>query len=167
MLVEGDRLWRGPALTDLPESPAEAARLDGLRMGALEERMDAALAAGRHAEIVPELERLVVEHPYRERLRGQHMLALYRAGRQADALQAYSNARATLDADLGLEPGPSFNGCNWPSCNRIRGSIRRLRKLSPETRPDRARPSASRAAEPRWRAPTFTLPRAVDPHGSR
>ena len=58
--------------------------------------------------MMPELERLVVEHPYRERLRGQHMLALYRAGRQADALQAYSNARATLDADLGLEPGPEL-----------------------------------------------------------
>jgi DNA-binding SARP family transcriptional activator len=100
-------LWRGPALADFRyESFArvEAARLEDLRLAALEERVVADLALGRHAELVGELEGLIVEHPYRERLRGQLMLALYRSGRQADALRAYRDARAALD-ELGIEPG--------------------------------------------------------------
>jgi DNA-binding SARP family transcriptional activator len=101
-------LWRGPALADLAfESFAreEAARLEELRLGVQERRIDADLEGGRTAELVPELERLIAEHPLRERLRGQLMLALYRSGRQAEALAAYQAARSTLVEELGIEPG--------------------------------------------------------------
>src|SRR5262249_19114050 len=81
------------------------ARLEELRLHAIEERVDADLALGGHAELVPELEALVAADPLRERLRYQQMLALYRAGRQADALEAYRQARRELDESLGLEPG--------------------------------------------------------------
>ena len=104
-------LWRGPALADLAFEPfalAEAARLEELRLAALERRVELDLADGRGAELVGELEGLVAEHPLRERLRGQLMLALYRSGRQADALAAYQAARATLVESLGLEPGPAL-----------------------------------------------------------
>src|SRR5262249_38808118 len=85
-------LWRGPALAELADEPSarpEAARLEELRLSALEARIDADLALGRHAGLPGELAPLVAEHPYRERLRAQLMLALYRAGRQADALAEY------------------------------------------------------------------------------
>ncbi len=100
-------LWRGPALADLAyESFAqpEIARLEELRWAALEQRIDADLAAGRHAELVGELGALVAEHPLRERLRAQLMLALYRSGRQAEALSAYRQAQRELSDELGLEP---------------------------------------------------------------
>ena len=99
-------LWRGPALADVafePFAQAEAARLEEARLGALEARIAADLVAGRHDSLAAELEALVAEHPHRERLRAQQMLALYRSGRQADALAAYRDARAALD-ELGLEP---------------------------------------------------------------
>jgi predicted ATPase/DNA-binding SARP family transcriptional activator len=98
-------LWRG-AVTDLP--PTEVLRVDELRLTALEDRIDADLALGRHAQLVGELERLVAEQPLRERLRGQLMLALYRSGRQADALAVYQRARRTLVDELGIEPGESL-----------------------------------------------------------
>lgn len=101
-------LWRGPALADLAYEPfvqAEIARLEELRLAALDQRIDADLAAGRHAEIVGELEGLVSGHPLRERLRCQLMIALYRSGRQAEALDAYREARRELSEGLGLEPG--------------------------------------------------------------
>ena len=101
-------LWRGSALADLADEPfarAEIARLEELRLAALEDRIEADLALGRHASVVAELEGLVHTHPYRERLIGQLMLALYRSGRQAEALQAYRDARSTLADELGLEPG--------------------------------------------------------------
>jgi DNA-binding SARP family transcriptional activator len=100
-------LWRGPPLADLTyETFAEphVAYLDELRLGTLEERVDADLALGRHAELTGELEGLVEEYPMRERLRGQYMLALYRAGRQAEALQAYAEGRRILVDQLGIEP---------------------------------------------------------------
>jgi YVTN family beta-propeller protein len=89
---------------------ADAARhhLEELRVGALEERIDADLSLGRHAALVAELDELVREHPYRERLRAQQMLALYRSGRQADALAAYRAAREASVEGLGLEPGPEL-----------------------------------------------------------
>ncbi len=99
-------LWRGAALADVAHEPfaqAEAARLEERRLAALEARIDADLEKGRHTEVAAELEALVAEHPHRERLRAHQMLALYRAGRQADALAAYRDARAALD-ELGLEP---------------------------------------------------------------
>src|SRR5262245_27329269 len=100
-------LWRGPALADLAYEPfaqSEITRLEELRWAALEQRVDADLACGRHAELVGELEALVAEHPLRERLRAQLMLALYRSSRQAEALDAYRAARRELSEELGLEP---------------------------------------------------------------
>jgi DNA-binding SARP family transcriptional activator len=108
LLREALALWRGPPLADLSyESFAQhhIARLQALRLAALEARIDADLATGRHAELIGELDGLVLEHPLRERLRAQLMLALYRCGRQSDALQAYRAAHRTLAEELGLEPG--------------------------------------------------------------
>src|SRR5215208_6647743 len=107
-LREALALWRGPALADLAYEPfaqQEIRRLEELRLEALEERAEADLALGRRDGLVPELEALVAEHPYRERLRAQLILALYRCGRQADALAAYQAARRSLVDELGLEPG--------------------------------------------------------------
>jgi YVTN family beta-propeller protein len=107
-LREALGLWRGPPLADFAyESFAqpEIARLDQSRLAALEERIDAELALGEHARLVGELEALVHEHPLRERFIGQLMLALYRSGRQADALESYRIARGRLVEELGLEPG--------------------------------------------------------------
>src|SRR5437588_7511982 len=101
-------LWRGPVLADLSDYAfiqAEAARLDELRLAAWEGRIEADLALGRHGAVTAELERLVGEHPLRERLHGQLMLALYRCGRQADALAAYRRVRDLLAAELGIDPG--------------------------------------------------------------
>jgi class 3 adenylate cyclase/predicted ATPase len=106
-LREALALWRGPALADLafePFAQSEIARLEELRLAALEDRIDAELALGRNGSLVSELEELVGQNPLRERLRRQLMLALYRVGRQADALAAYRDARRTLDEELGLEP---------------------------------------------------------------
>src|SRR5262245_23413891 len=105
LLREALDLWRGPALVEFEEpfAQAEGGRLDDLRLAALEERIAADLALDRHPELVGELEALIGEQPHRERLRAQLMLALYRCGRQAEALAAYRDARAALD-ELGLEP---------------------------------------------------------------
>ena len=101
-------LWRGPALADVVQIPylaTQAVRLEEMRLTALEDRIDADLALARHAELVGELEGQVGAHPLRERLRGQLITALYRSGRQADALEAYQRARRTLVDELGIEPG--------------------------------------------------------------
>ena len=106
-------LWRGPALADFSYEPfaqAEIAALEDLRLTATEESMGAELALARHAEVVGELEGLVAEHPYRERLRGYLMLALYRCGRQAEALEVYRDGRGKLVEELGVEPGPELSG---------------------------------------------------------
>src|SRR5215212_1355281 len=107
-LQEGLGLWRGEAFEEFPQvdaCAAEAARLAELRLGAIEERVEADLALGRHRELLAELEGLTREHPLRERLWGQLLLCLYRCGRQAEALLAYQRARATLVEELGIEPG--------------------------------------------------------------
>lgn len=106
LLREALALWRGSPLAelDVPFAHAAGARLDEQRLAALEQRIDADLALGRHAQLVPELEGLVREHPLRERLRGQLMLVLYRCGRQADALEVYRSGRRLLDEELGLKP---------------------------------------------------------------
>jgi DNA-binding SARP family transcriptional activator len=103
-------LWRGPPLADFAYEPfaqTEIARLEELRVAALEDRIEADLALGEQASLVPELEALIAAHPLRERLRRQSMLALYRSGRQADALQAYRDAQRTL-GELGIEPTRSL-----------------------------------------------------------
>jgi WD40 repeat protein/DNA-binding SARP family transcriptional activator len=107
-LGEALGLWRGEAFEEFPQVDAcasEARRLAELRLGALEERVEADLALGRHRELLAELQDLVGGHPLRERLWGQLLVALYRCGRQADALLAYQRARATLVEELGIEPG--------------------------------------------------------------
>jgi DNA-binding SARP family transcriptional activator len=113
VLRDALELWRGPALSDFlyePFAQTEIARLEELRTIALEERIEADLALGRHVELVAELEALVQTQPLRERPRAQLMLALYRSGRQADALAAYRAARETLVDELGIDPGPELKG---------------------------------------------------------
>jgi DNA-binding SARP family transcriptional activator len=109
LLREALALWRGEPLAELAYEPfaqIEIDRLEGLRLALEEERIEAELALGRHAELAGELEALVRAHPLRERLRGQLMLALYRSGRQAEALDAYRAARKALVEELGIEPSP-------------------------------------------------------------
>jgi YVTN family beta-propeller protein len=104
-------LWRGPAYIEVADEPwarSEAGRLAELRLSATEDRIEAELSLGRHVALVPELELLVAREPTRERLAGQLMLALYRSGRQADALAVYRAARRSLVEELGLEPDPEL-----------------------------------------------------------
>lgn len=101
-------LWHGPALADVADEPyaaAEAARLDELRLECAEDELEAELALGRHEEVVPRLQRLSAEHPLRERLRERLALALYRCGRQSEALEVLAAGRRLLLDELGLEPG--------------------------------------------------------------
>ena len=110
-LEEGLSLWRGPPLADLAYESfvqREGARLEELRMATIEERVAADLKLGRHAALIGELRTLVMADPLRERLRSQLMLALYRSGRQAEALEAYGDARRALVGELGIEPGPEL-----------------------------------------------------------
>ena len=111
MLTDALALWRGPALADvlyLPFADDPARHLEEQRLGALESRIEAKLDCGGGAALVPELEHLVADHPLRERLVAALMLALYRAGRQADALAVFQAARGRLVEELGLEPGPEM-----------------------------------------------------------
>ena len=104
LLREALALWRGSPLADV-DLPVEAARLEELRLAALERRFEAELTLGHGGDLVAELEALVAEHPLREPFRAQLMVALYQAGRQADALDAYRDARRRLLDELGIEPG--------------------------------------------------------------
>jgi DNA-binding SARP family transcriptional activator len=105
-------LWRGPALGDVadacPRLAAEAAGLEEQRLAVLEDRAEADLAAGQHGDLAAQLPGLIAQFPLRERLRAQLMLALYRCGRQGDALAAYRQARQLLNDELGLDPGPQL-----------------------------------------------------------
>jgi predicted ATPase/DNA-binding SARP family transcriptional activator len=108
LLREGLALWRGTPLADLGAAtfaPSERHRLEGLRLAALEQRVEADLALGLDRELVGELEQLVLEHPFHERFRAQLMLALYRCGRQAEALEQYRRAAKLLVDELGIAPG--------------------------------------------------------------
>jgi DNA-binding SARP family transcriptional activator len=103
-------LWHGPPLANIADESflqTEILRLEELRLSAVERRVEADLALGRHGEVVGELEALVREHPFREGLRGQLMLALYGSGRQADALGVYRQTRRLLVDELGVEPSPA------------------------------------------------------------
>ena len=124
-------LWRGDPLSDFAYqsfAQGEIARLEELRLAALEDRVEADLALGKHAALVSELEPLVREHPTRERLTGQLMLALYRSGRQADALQQYRRTREQLVQELGIEPGPELRALEQAILNHDQ-------MLAPPTRP--------------------------------
>jgi len=147
-LREALGLWRGPALADFTYEPfaqREIATLEELRLEAIEQRVDADMAVGLENELVAELEALAAEHPFRERLRGQLMLALYRTGRQADALEVYRDARRTLVEELGIEPGAALR--------QLEQAILR-QDPSLDLEPPRAQPvAAAKLAEPaaeRW-----------------
>ncbi|HTI33669.1 MAG TPA: BTAD domain-containing putative transcriptional regulator, partial [Miltoncostaea sp.] len=140
-------LWRGPALADFTYdefAQPEIAHLEDRRLAAVEARIDADLRLGRHAELVPELERLVAEHPLRERPRGQLMVALSGSGRQADALERYAAGRRTMVDELGIEPG-----------TELRELEARILRQDPDLAPARAppRPAAGRPAAVRARVP--------------
>ncbi|HET8605697.1 MAG TPA: BTAD domain-containing putative transcriptional regulator [Gaiellaceae bacterium] len=143
LLAAALALWRGEALGDLGDSPVRAAAsgLEDLRLQALELRVDARLALGEHREVVPQLEELVAAEPYRERLREQLVLALYRSGRQEDALAAYRDARRTLADDLGVEPGPALRELE-------RAVLRHDPALTLERRETAARPRLPAPATP-------------------
>ncbi|HET8652557.1 MAG TPA: BTAD domain-containing putative transcriptional regulator, partial [Gaiellaceae bacterium] len=116
-------LWRGPPLVDLSYEPfaqPEIQRLEELRLAALEDRIEADLALGRHAQLIAELEALVRGHPLRERLRAQLMLSLYRAGRQGEALEVYRQGRESLVEELGIEPGPRLQELHRAILNQDR-----------------------------------------------
>ncbi|HEX6022896.1 MAG TPA: BTAD domain-containing putative transcriptional regulator [Solirubrobacter sp.] len=111
LLRDALALFRGPPLADallLGPASAEADRIEGARLDALESRIEHDLELGRHADVVAEVEALAAQHPYRERFHAQLMLALYRSGRQADALEAFRRARHALVEDLGLDPSPEL-----------------------------------------------------------
>jgi DNA-binding SARP family transcriptional activator len=149
-LAEALALWRGPALAEFASEPfakPEGARLEDLRLAALEERIEADLACGRQADLAAELESLVARHPLREGLRRRQMLALYRSGRQAEALAAYLEARRVLAEELGLEPSRPCASSSAESSSRIRGSSSQAASPSlrlPHQR--RTRKRATRAA---------------------
>ena len=110
LLREALSMWRGHPYADIESHghlDAEITRLNELRLAALEARVDADLRLGRHREVVAELDALTVEHPFRETLRAMHMLALYRSGRQGDALRAYAQTREFLVEELGIDPSLS------------------------------------------------------------
>jgi DNA-binding SARP family transcriptional activator/DNA-binding beta-propeller fold protein YncE len=167
-------LWRGPALVDVrDETFAQRASLylEEERLGVLEDRIAADLAEGRGAELVPELERLVRDHPLRERLHGQLMLALYRAGRQADALEAYQRARRTLMQELGLEPSPQLQKLERRVLNQdpeLEAPPRPPRPLGPVSSPTRRRRLAALAlgAVALVAAGVVGIVYALDHHGS-
>ena len=147
-LTQALGLWRGKAFADFTYEPfaqAEIAQLEELRLGAVELAVEADLALGRHAMAVPRLERLTAEHPMRERMHGQLMLALYRCGRQADALAAYRRLRQTLDSELGLEPGPELRRLE----QRILRQEADLEGEAPQPATSAAAPTPAAAAEPR------------------
>jgi DNA-binding SARP family transcriptional activator/basic membrane lipoprotein Med (substrate-binding protein (PBP1-ABC) superfamily) len=139
-------LWRGPALADValgPSSRAEAERLDELRLRVLEQRMDAELALEREAALIGELRVLVAQNPYRERFVAQLMLALYRTGRHADALDVYEKTRSVLD-DVGLQPSAELQQLSGQIVRQEPQLSRPASALQPDTNP-RTRQSKARA----------------------
>ena len=158
MLADARGLWRGPPLADFTYEPfaqASIARLEELRLSCREELIDSQLALGRHAEVIADLEALVREQPFRERPRGQLMLALYRCGRQADALEAFQEARRALVEELAVEPG-----------NPLRELEQRILRQDPSLMlpaPDHAAPGAPPDGDgaPAAREPVEASPAAV------
>ena len=144
LLREALGLWRGAPLADLafePFAQAEIARLEEQRLCALEARVEADLATGEHVALVGELRQLLVAHPARERLTGQLMVALYRSGRQSEALAAYRDARRALVEDAGIEPGPELQRLHGavldqdPSLELVAATTELPRELDPTGAP--------------------------------
>jgi predicted ATPase/DNA-binding SARP family transcriptional activator len=138
LLDKALQLWHGQALADVAGDSfarGPVARLEELRLAALEDRIEADLELGRHLELVPELEALVSHHPLRERLRGQLMLALYRCGRQGEALDAYRAARRTLHDELGLAPTRALQQLERAILNQDSGLELRSAALRPPPAP--------------------------------
>ena len=111
MLRAALAMWRGHPYADVEAHgvlDGESTRLSEVRLAALEARIEADLDAGRHREVIAELEALTVEHPWRENLRAMHMLALYRSGRQTEALRAFGRTRVALAEGLGIDPSPEL-----------------------------------------------------------
>ena len=129
-----------------PFAPAEIARLEEQRLAALETRVEADLAVGRHGEVVAELQHLVAEHPTREQLVAQLMLALYRCGRQAEALEAYRAARQVLVEEIGVEPGPALRD--------LQGAVLRQDPTLDAPAPAELPPPSTRSPPRRWSAAT-------------
>lgn len=157
-LSEGLGLWRGPAFADLADIEAirhEARRLDGLRVLALEERIEADLRCSRAAGLVEELEVLVADHPLRERLWGQLIRCLYRSGRQADALAAYQRVRRHLAQELGLEPSPALVELERAVLSHAPELARSDRRMDGE-------PAAPRGPGGRTQAPITRYARTTD-----
>ena len=143
-------LWRGDPLADFGYDSfarLEIERLQELRLAVLEERIDVDLALGWHADLVPELETLVARHPLRERLRARLMLALYRCGRQAEALEAYREGRRVLNEELGLDPSRQLQELERAILTQGSGA-RRARRAA--DRPAAAAPVGALARR-RWR----------------
>jgi DNA-binding SARP family transcriptional activator/ABC-type transport system substrate-binding protein len=159
-------LWRGPPLGDLAYerfAQTEVNRLEELRLATIEEGIEVDLALGHHADLISELELLVSEHRFREGFRGQLMLALYRSGRQAEALQVYQQAREALVEELGIEPGQPLRELHQ-AILRQDESLDAPREPAPEAADGRAQgatPSAQPAALPKRRPRRPTLPIAV------
>ena len=158
-------LWRGPALSEFAYArfaQAEIARLEERRLAVIEERIEAELALGGHADLVAELDALASAHPLRERLQAQRLLALYRAGRQADALARYRELRTLLRDSHGLEPGTALRELERaillhdpaldPPAARSREPARPSRAPEPQPTP-RARPTAGSSASPTSSSP--------------
>jgi DNA-binding SARP family transcriptional activator/DNA-binding beta-propeller fold protein YncE len=144
--AEALALWRGPALAGVPALSREAERLEELRLRALEDRVDAELAAGRPEAVVADLRALVAEHPLRERLVARLMKALYLSGRQAEALDAYRSSRTRLVDELGIEPGLE-----------LRELERRILAQDPGLAPAASASPPAPAAAPRRRRPRRLL----------
>ncbi len=156
-LQEALALWRGPVLADFADAPfvqAERARLDDLRLTAVEDRLDADLRIGRHARIAAELEQLTGEHPFRERLQGLRMVALYRCGRQAEALRSYQQFRVLLRDELGLDPGSSLRDLE-------RDILAQSSRLDPPAAPGRRSGAAERSPAGAVADPAAPVPGAA------
>src|SRR5919108_6010284 len=155
VLREALALWRGPPLADLafePFAQREIARLEEQHLSAIEARVEADLARGEHAELIAELRRLVGEHPTSERLAGELMLALYRSGRQAEALDAFQDARHKLADELGIEPGPELQALHEAILRHDQSLALQpaTDELPRELDPAAAPPLAGRSGELAW-----------------
>lgn len=156
-LQEALALWRGPALADFSYddfAQREIERLEGLRQAGIERRVNLELALGHHDDLVPELEALVRAHPLHERLRGHLMVALYRSGRQAEALDAYRDARKALLDELGLAPSEELQELQRAILDHDPSLAAPPRVETPR----KAKPGASPDGRRRWWPPRFRRP---------